>query len=57
MGGQRAKIVDFESIQKAVLQSKKLFIGCAKPYEEEAKRIVRPYGLVVKNTVWYLVAH
>ena len=55
--GQRAKIVDFESIRKAVLQSKKLCIKYAKLYEEETARIVRPYGLVVKNTVWYLVAH
>ncbi|HEX2955035.1 MAG TPA: YafY family protein [Bacillota bacterium] len=46
-----------ESIRQAVWRSTKLMIDYRKPNGESQTRIVRPYGLVVKNAEWYLVAY
>jgi len=48
---------NFDSIRTAVWQSKKLDISYKKPNGQISNRIIRPYGLIVKDSEWYVVAY
>lgn len=54
---EKQPLVNQEMIRQAVWRSKKLAIDYRKAGEETRRRTVRPYGLVVKNADWYLVAY
>lgn len=54
---EKKPLVNQELIRQAVWRSKKLAIDYCKAGGESQRRIVRPYGLVVKNADWYLVAY
>ena len=47
---------NFDIIRGAVWQCKKLHISYKKSKGEESNRIIRPYGLIVKDSEWYLAA-
>lgn len=45
------------TLRQAVLRLKKLKIDYEKPNGTASCRVVRPYGLVVKNGGWYMIAY
>lgn len=47
---------NFDIIRAAVWQSKKLSITYKKPNGAESDRIIHPYGLIVKDSEWYVAA-
>lgn len=54
--GKRIQTKNVDIIKKSVLNLNKLKV-CYKKYGgETSKRILRPYGVVVKNSHWYVVA-
>lgn len=48
---------NLDVIRKAVWQLNKLNIRYVKYNGEKSERIIRPYGLIVKESEWYLVAY
>jgi predicted DNA-binding transcriptional regulator YafY len=46
-----------ESLQQAVIDAVQVRLGYARRDGDASNRVVHPLGLVVKNQVWYLVAH
>jgi predicted DNA-binding transcriptional regulator YafY len=48
---------NFDTIRKALWLSNKLLIKYIKGNSEESERVIRPYGLVRKDSEWYLVAY
>ncbi len=55
--GKRAVLPYQEVVRKAVWQSKVLRIRYGRQEEGAEERKVHPYGMVVKNMEWYLVAY
>lgn len=55
--GKRADIPFIDVIRKSVWQSKMLRIWYGNNEGKNSERNVHPYGMVVKNMEWYLVAH
>ena len=54
--GEKRKLKYIDEIVDAVWQSKKLKIQYKKVSGELSERIVRPYGVVVNEMEWYIVA-
>jgi predicted DNA-binding transcriptional regulator YafY len=54
--GKRIQNQNIDVIKKSVLNLKKLKISYKKYAGEISERILQPYGVVVKNSEWYLVA-
>ena len=54
--GKRIQNLNVDIIKKSVLNLKKLKLNYKKYNGEISERIVRPYGAVVKNLDWYLIA-
>ncbi|MEG0774987.1 YafY family protein [Clostridium sp.] len=54
--GKKIQNQNVDIIKKSVLNLKKLKIDYKKFNEEVSERIIRPYGAVVKNSEWYVVA-
>lgn len=57
---QKPPLLHLDALRQSVWQSRKVLLTHAKEEEEGGAvtvRVVRPYGLVVKNTDWYLVAY
>jgi predicted DNA-binding transcriptional regulator YafY len=54
--GKRVQMKNVDIIKKSVLDLKKLKV-CYKKYNGEvSERILRPYGVVIKNSEWYVIA-
>lgn len=54
---KRKKLNHIDSIIKAIWESRKLIISYEKMNGELSERMIRPYGLAVKDTQWYLVSY
>lgn len=54
--GERPEIPHFDAVRRSVLRSKKIRIRYAHSKIGLPVRTVRPYGLVLKSTDWYLAA-
>ena len=54
--GTRIQNQNVDIIKKSVLNLKKLKVHYKKFNGEVSERIIRPYGAVVKNSLWYVVA-
>jgi predicted DNA-binding transcriptional regulator YafY len=54
--GKRVQNQNVDIIKKSVLNLKKLKVHYKKYTGEVSERIVRPYGAVVKDSEWYLIA-
>jgi predicted DNA-binding transcriptional regulator YafY len=54
--GKRLHNQNIDIIKKSVLNLKKLKVYYKKYNGEVSERIIRPYGAVVKNSQWYVVA-
>lgn len=54
--GKRVQNQNVDIIKKSVLNLKKLKVHYKKYTGEVSERIVRPYGAVVKDSKWYLIA-
>lgn len=54
--GKRIQNQNVDIIKKSVLNLKKLKVHYKKYTGEASERIVRPYGAVVKDSEWYLIA-
>jgi predicted DNA-binding transcriptional regulator YafY len=54
--GKRIENQNVDIIKKSVLNLKKLKVYYKKYNGEVSERIIRPYGAVVKNSEWYVVA-
>lgn len=54
--GKRIQNQNVDIIKKSVLNLKKLKVNYKKFDGEVSERIIRPYGAVVKNSQWYVVA-
>lgn len=52
--GEKVENNNVDIIKKAILSFKKLKITYKKYLQEESTRIIRPYGVIVKNAEWYL---
>ena len=52
----RLPFPSLETLRAALWNSEKVLIGYTGPKGGVSERIVRPYGLVVKAMIWYLVA-
>jgi len=55
--GKRVDVPFLEIIRKSVWQSKMLEIWYGKNERKNNKRKVHPYGMIIKNMEWYLVAY
>jgi predicted DNA-binding transcriptional regulator YafY len=44
-----------QTIQEALWQDRRLYLTYHLPFETQVERLVDPYGLVAKASVWYLV--
>jgi predicted DNA-binding transcriptional regulator YafY len=56
---EKPPLLHLDTLRKSVWQSRKVLLTHTKASEERKEttvRVVQPYGLVVKNTDWYLVA-
>lgn len=54
--GKRIENKYVDVIKKSVLQLKKIKIHYEKYTDEVSERIIKPYGVVVKNSQWYVIA-
>lgn len=54
--GTRSENKYVDIIKESVLNLKKLKIYYKKYYGEISERIIRPYGVIVKNSEWYMAA-
>lgn len=54
--GRRERVRFIDSIKKAVLNFNKLKICYKKFNDDISERIVQPYGIVIKNSEWYMAA-
>jgi predicted DNA-binding transcriptional regulator YafY len=45
-----------EALQRAVIEAEQVRLGYGRRDGKTSERVVRPWGLVVKNQVWYLIA-
>ncbi|MBB6214516.1 putative DNA-binding transcriptional regulator YafY [Anaerosolibacter carboniphilus] len=54
--GKRIESKNIDIIKKSVLNLKKLKVRYKKFNGEVSERILRPYGAVVKNSEWYVIA-
>lgn len=54
---QKSNNNNIDSIIKSVLECRKIHISYKKVNGEVTKRTIRPYGIVVKDTEWYLTAY
>ena len=54
--GKRIENRNIDIIKKALLDLKKLKIYYKKYHGEVSERIIRPYGVIVKNSQWYVAA-
>ena len=52
----RGRVKNFAEIRKAVFESRKLEIHYLGREKKETVRVLRPYGLVSKQMIWYLNA-
>ena len=55
--GAQYSLSNVDALIKALLQSSKLSISYRKIDGTVSERVVRPYGIAVKNSDWYLVAY
>ncbi len=55
--GEKLELYNIDSIMEAVWQSKKLRITYEKHGGEITKRDIRPYGIVISEMNWYLIAY
>lgn len=55
--GEKRKLHNIDTIIQAVWQSKKLRIAYKKREGEITKRDVRPYGIVINEMNWYMIAY
>lgn len=54
---EKQPLIDLEVVRQGVWRSTKIAIEYCKVNGETQRRVVCPYGLVVKNGDWYLVAY
>lgn len=55
--GEKRKLHNIDIIMQAVWQSKKLRIAYKKHGGEITKRDIRPYGIVINEMNWYMIAY
>ena len=55
--GEKRKLHNIDAIMEAVWQSKKLRITYKKHGGEITKRDIRPYGIVINEMNWYMIAY
>jgi predicted DNA-binding transcriptional regulator YafY len=55
--GQRSPLKHMDALMKAIWDSQKVAIHYRKMDQTVSIRTLRPYGIVVKDTDWYLVAY
>lgn len=55
--GEEQSIPQIDIILQAVFQLHKLKITYQKMNQEVSSRIIRPYGIVIKEMIWYLVGY
>ncbi len=55
--GKKVSMIHSETMIQAVSQTRKLNIVYVKMNHEESVRIIQPYGVVIKNNIWYLVGY
>ena len=55
--GEKRKLHNIDTIMQAVWQSKKLKITYKKHEGEITKRDIRPYGIVINEMNWYMIAY
>lgn len=55
--GEKRKLHNIDTIIQAVWQSKKLRITYKKRGGETTKRDIRPYGIVINEMNWYMIAY
>jgi predicted DNA-binding transcriptional regulator YafY len=55
--GKRAPIPSIDSLMNAVFHSQKISIDYQKIGGELTRRVLRPYGIAVKDKDWYLIAY
>jgi predicted DNA-binding transcriptional regulator YafY len=55
--GEKQKLHNIDVIMEAVWQSKKLRITYKKHEGQMTERIIRPYGIVINEMDWYLIAY
>jgi predicted DNA-binding transcriptional regulator YafY len=55
--GEKRKLHNIDTIIQAVWQSKKLRITYKKHGGETTKRDIRPYGIVINEMNWYMIAY
>ncbi|WP_055669170.1 helix-turn-helix transcriptional regulator [Desnuesiella massiliensis] len=54
--GKKLENKNIDIVKNAILDLKKMKINYRKYDGTETERIIRPYGVIVKNSQWYLVA-
>lgn len=55
--GEKQSIPQIDFIVQAVWQLNKLYITYEKVNQTSSSRIVRPYGIAIKDNIWYLVGY
>lgn len=55
--GEKRKLHNIDTIMRAIWQSKKLGITYKKHGGEITKRDIRPYGIVINEMNWYVIAY
>lgn len=55
--GEEKESRQTDTIMQAVFQLRKLNITYQKQNQEISQRTIRPYGIVIKDNIWYLVAY
>lgn len=53
--GKKVSMIHSEIVIQAVSQARKLQVVYVKMNQEASLRIIQPYGVVIKNNIWYLV--
>lgn len=55
--GKRAESRNIDIVKNTILNLKKMKVSYKKVSGEMSERILRPYGAVVKNSQWYVIAY